>query len=169
MITERNDQMCKRSCHNHKTCTSDNWKHERDKVRHIVPSSEQYAFEEHTKKPKIRNAWFQQWNTTRGDSVTVWTAISCYSVGPMITLQGRIIGRTAGFGRWISVAQWSDASRLAWHWWACAVTLFCLSNNSDVVVIGSLLLVHCVFLSHMPFVCFSLSLVSLCRRDKSVA
>jgi hypothetical protein len=46
------------------------------------------------------------------------------------------IGRTAGFGRWFSVAQWS---RLAQDWWSCAVTLFCLSNNSDVEVIGSVL------------------------------
>jgi hypothetical protein len=37
------------------------------------------------------------------------------------------IGRAADFGRWFSVAQWSDAS-----WRACAVTLFCLSKNSDV-------------------------------------
>jgi hypothetical protein len=44
----------------------------------------------------------------------------------------------------ISVAQWSDASQRAQDWWACAVTLFCLKNNSDVEVIGSLLLVHCV-------------------------
>jgi hypothetical protein len=49
-------------------------------------------------------------------------------------------GRTAGLGRWFSVAQWTDASRRA-----CAVTLFCLSN-SNVEVIGSLLLVHCVLL-----------------------
>jgi hypothetical protein len=69
-----------------------------------------------------------------------------------------IIGRTADFGRWISVAQWSDASR-----WACAVTLFCLSNNSDVEVRGSLLLVQCVLLPRA--VCLFLSL-SLCRRDK---
>jgi hypothetical protein len=40
-----------------------------------------------------------------------------------------------------SVAKWSDASRRS-----CAVTQFCLSNNSDVEIIGSLLLVHCVFL-----------------------
>jgi hypothetical protein len=36
---------------------------------------------------------------------------------------------------------------------ACAVTLFCLSNNSDVEVTGSLLLVR---LCHVPFACFPL-------------
>jgi hypothetical protein len=51
------------------------------------------------------------------------------------------IGRTANLGRWFSVAQWSDESRRA-----CAVTLFCLGNNSDVEVTGSLLLLHCVLL-----------------------
>jgi hypothetical protein len=61
-----------------------------------------------------------------------------------------LIGRTADFGRWFSVAQWSDASRRA-----CAVALFFLSNNSDVEVTGSLLPVHCVLL-HVPFACFSL-------------
>jgi hypothetical protein len=69
----------------------------------------------------------------------------------------RCIGRTAELGRWSSVAQWSDASRRA-----CSVTLFCLSNNSDVEVIGSLLLIHCVSPT-------CLLLVSLCRRDKFVA
>jgi hypothetical protein len=54
-----------------------------------------------------------------------------------------IIGRTANFCRWFSVAQWSDASLRA-----CAVTLFCLSSNSDVEIIGSLLLVHCMLLPH---------------------
>jgi hypothetical protein len=51
--------------------------------------------------------------------------------------------------------------------------LFCLSNNSDVHVIGSLLLVHCVLLLRAVCLFFSpslsLSLVSLCRRDKFVA
>jgi hypothetical protein len=64
----------------------------------------------------------------------------------MISLGYHCIGRTADFGRWISVAQWSDASRRTYDCRACAVTLFCLSNNSDVEVVGSLLLVHPVLL-----------------------
>jgi hypothetical protein len=61
-----------------------------------------------------------------------------------------LIGRTADFGQWFSVAQWSDASRRA-----CAVTLFCLGNNTDIEVTGWLLLVHCVLLSRT--VCLFLS------------
>jgi hypothetical protein len=45
------------------------------------------------------------------------------------------------------------------------VTLFCLSNNSDVEVIGSLLLVHCVLLPSA--VCLFLSLLFLCADDIS--
>jgi hypothetical protein len=52
----------------------------------------------------------------------------------------------------------------------CAVTLFCRSNNSDIEVVGSLLLVHCVLLPlHCLSLSLSLSLVSLCRRDKFIA
>jgi hypothetical protein len=56
---------------------------------------------------------------------------------------------TADSGRLFSVAQWSGASRRA-----CAVTLFCLSNNSDVEATESLL-VHCVLLPRA--VCLVLS------------
>jgi hypothetical protein len=62
-------------------------------------------------------------------------------------VQYLVICRTADCGQWISVAQSSDASRRA-----CAVTLFCLSNNSDVEAVGS---------SHVPFACFSASLLFL--------
>jgi hypothetical protein len=77
------------------------------------------------------------WKNGRGGGGVVWRMFSC-------------IGLTADFGRWFSVAQWSDASLQAW-----AVKLFCLSDNSDVEVIGSLLLVHRVLLSRA--VCLFLS------------
>jgi hypothetical protein len=49
-------------------------------------------------------------------------------------------------------------------WWACAVTIFCLSKNY-VEVIESLLLVHCVLLPRAVCLFLSLSLsLSLCRR-----
>jgi hypothetical protein len=73
------------------------------------------------------------------------------------------IGRTADFGRWFSIAQWPDASRRAWDWWACAVTLFFLSNNSDVEAIVSLLLVHCVL---FPRVSAGKHRLTLMRRVK---
>jgi hypothetical protein len=63
--------------------------------------------------------------------------------------------RTADSGRLFSIAQWSAASRRA-----CAVTLFCLSNNSDVEVIGSLLLVHCVLLPRAVCLCLSVDEIS---------
>jgi hypothetical protein len=48
---------------------------------------------------------------------------------------------------------------------------FCLSNNSDVEVIGSLLLVHCVLLLHAvsSFLSLSLSLSCFCTREMFVA
>jgi hypothetical protein len=52
------------------------------------------------------------------------------------------IGRTADFGRGILVAQWSDASRGS-------------SNNPEVQIIGSLLLVYCMLLPRA--VCLFLS------------
>jgi hypothetical protein len=51
---------------------------------------------------------------------------ACLGVEPPseVHVQILIIDLTADSGRWISVAQWSDASRPAWDWWACAVTVF---------------------------------------------
>jgi hypothetical protein len=37
--------------------------------------------------------------------------VECGAVGRMSGKGNRSIGRTADFGRWISVAQWSDATR----------------------------------------------------------
>jgi hypothetical protein len=74
--------------------------------------------------PIVQTAELKQWTTLLRDK------------------RKRSIGWAADFGRWFSVAQWTDGSRRA-----CAVTLFCLSNNSDVEVTGSLLLLHCMLLS----------------------
>jgi hypothetical protein len=52
-ITERNAQMCKRWCHDHKTWTSDNRKRARDMVRGVVLHALPYSFE-HSRKPTIR-------------------------------------------------------------------------------------------------------------------
>jgi hypothetical protein len=68
------------------------------------------------------------------------------------------------FGRLFSVAQWSVTSRRAQDWWASAVTLFCLSNNSDVEVI---LIAAVSTLCATPtwFVCFS----QQTRRGRSIS
>jgi hypothetical protein len=67
----------------------------------------------------------------------IGSVATLYSQNGRLALWPHYTVRTADSGRWFSVAQCSDASRTA-----CAVTLFRPSNNSDVEVIGSLLLVH---------------------------
>jgi hypothetical protein len=67
LITENNDQMRKRWCHNRKTSTSDNgndrmiWSDECLSLCSV--NQKELNFGEHSRKPEIRNAWFQQWNT----------------------------------------------------------------------------------------------------------
>jgi hypothetical protein len=61
LIIVSNAQM-RKWCQDHKTWTSDNWKH----VTHPSCCSlhqEEFTFWENSRKPTIGNAWFQQWNT----------------------------------------------------------------------------------------------------------
>jgi hypothetical protein len=53
---------------------------------------EVFTFGEHPRKPKIRNAWFPTAKHA-GGSVMVRAAISLCSVGPIISLHGRITVR----------------------------------------------------------------------------
>jgi hypothetical protein len=66
-ITESNAQMGKRWCHHHKTWKSDKWKRARygqmSRLSRCFLHQEEFTFGEHPRKPPIRNAWFQQWNT----------------------------------------------------------------------------------------------------------
>jgi hypothetical protein len=71
-----------------------------------------------------------------------------------MNLVSDVIGRASDFARWISVAQWASLRLVSKR-----SDTICLSNNSDVEVIGSLLLVHCVVLPHA--VCLFLSLLFL--------
>jgi hypothetical protein len=76
LITESNAEMRKRWCHDHKTRASGNRKRAHD-IRWVFPHAVTYG--EHSRKPTIRNAWFQQWNTG-GGSVMIWAAVSWYSI-----------------------------------------------------------------------------------------
>jgi hypothetical protein len=62
LITESNAQMRKRRCC---VTTSGNahviWSDESSFT--LFPTSEEFTFGEHPRKPTIRNVWFQQWNT----------------------------------------------------------------------------------------------------------
>jgi hypothetical protein len=54
---------------------------------------EEFTFGEHPRKPTIRNAWIQKWNTGRFCDGLGSNIVVQYSAGPIITLHGRITAR----------------------------------------------------------------------------
>jgi hypothetical protein len=100
LITETNTQMRNRWCRDHETWTSDNWKHARDTVRWVVLHhsslhQEEFTFGKYPRNPTIRNAWFGSNSETKRrfcDGFGTHIEVQ-YSVGPIITLHGRITAR----------------------------------------------------------------------------
>jgi hypothetical protein len=89
--------MSKRWCHNHKTWTRQletrAWYGQMGRSPRCSLHQEEFTFGEHRSKLTIRNAWFQQWNTWE---VLWWFGqqyLVQYSVGPIVTLHGRITSR----------------------------------------------------------------------------
>jgi hypothetical protein len=98
LITGSNAQTRKLWCHECKTWTSYNRKRARDMVRRVVLDAIAYIrtslrFENNHGSLTIRSAWYQQWNTGQ--------AISWYSVGPIITLQVKLLQGSAWTG-WVT-------------------------------------------------------------------
>jgi hypothetical protein len=98
MITGSNAQMRKRWCHDHKTWTSDNWKRARDVVRcaalRAVPCIRKNSLLENIQgslqfgMPGSNSKIVGRFCDILGKNIVLQ-----YSVGPIITLQGRITAR----------------------------------------------------------------------------
>jgi hypothetical protein len=92
LITESNAHVHKLWCHDHKTWTSDNWKHAHDIATLFHTSGRVYVWR--TPKEVYNMECLVPTVKHEGGCVMVWVAISWYNtVGPIITLHGRITAR----------------------------------------------------------------------------
>jgi hypothetical protein len=96
-----NGQMCKQWCHDHKTCTSDNWKRTHDMGRWVVLHAVPYSHLENTRE------------NLQSCSVLVWTKISWYSIllVPLLPFMAELLQGSTWTGWVIRCILWSR------HFW----------------------------------------------------
>jgi hypothetical protein len=92
-------------CYDHKTWTSDNWKRSCDMVKWIVLHAVPYM----RKSLRLENTLgsLQSENETRGDSMMVWAAISCFLLVPLLPFMAELPQGSTWTGWVIMCIPWS--------------------------------------------------------------